>query len=58
MPSEDEMVQVRILLAELTRLMADKLTEAAVALLFSKRLTQPIQRVHPGYEYLGHDDPT
>jgi hypothetical protein len=59
MPTEGEMVQVRVLLAELTRLKADKLTGVAVALSFSKRLTQPIQdRVHPGYEYSGHDDPT
>jgi hypothetical protein len=39
MPSKHEMVQVRILLAELTRLKADKLTGAAIALSFSKRLT-------------------
>jgi hypothetical protein len=42
MPSKDEMVQVRIQLADLNRLKADKLTEAAVARSFSKRLTQPI----------------
>jgi hypothetical protein len=40
-------------------LKAKKLTGAAVALSFSKRLTQPIQeRVHPGYEYSGWEDPT
>jgi hypothetical protein len=59
MPSEDEMVQVRVLLAELTRLKADKLIGATVAQSFSKRLTQPIQdRFHPGYEYLGRNDLT
>jgi hypothetical protein len=42
MPSKDEMVQVRVLLAELSKLKAEKPTEAAVALSFSKRLTQPI----------------
>jgi hypothetical protein len=53
------MVQVRALLAKLTRLKADKLIGAAVALSFTKWWTQPIQdRVHPGYEYLGHDIPT
>jgi hypothetical protein len=52
MPSEDEMVQVRVLLVELSKLKVEKLTGAAMALSFSKRLTQPIHdRVgigHPG----------
>jgi hypothetical protein len=52
MPSEDEMVQVRVLLAELSKLKSEKLTGATVALSFCKRLTQLIQdKVHPGYEY-------
>jgi hypothetical protein len=36
MPSKDEMVQVKVLLAELIKLKADKPTGAVVALLFSK----------------------
>ncbi|RLN17434.1 hypothetical protein C2845_PM02G17560 [Panicum miliaceum] len=49
MPSKDEMLELK----------AKKLTGAAVALSFSKRLTQLIQeRVHPGYEYSGREDPT
>jgi hypothetical protein len=44
-------------LPELTKLKAEKLTGAAVALLFSKWLIQPIQdRVHPVYEYSCRDD--
>ena len=40
------------LLKEIAELSAQKLTGAAVALSFCKRLTQPIQeRVHPAYEY-------
>jgi hypothetical protein len=42
MPSEDEMVQVRVLMAELLELKAKKLTGATLALSFSKCLTQPI----------------
>ncbi|RLN11955.1 hypothetical protein C2845_PM09G13620 [Panicum miliaceum] len=58
-PTDEEMVEVEMLLAELQKLKAEKLTSAAVALSFAKRLTQPIQeRVHPGYEYSGRDDPT
>ncbi|RLM69211.1 putative gypsy-type retrotransposon [Panicum miliaceum] len=58
-PTDEEMVEVEVLLAELQKLKADKLTGAAVALSFVKRLTQPIQeRVHPGYEYSGRDDQT
>jgi hypothetical protein len=35
------------------------MTGAVVALSYSKRLVQPIQdRVHPGFEYWGHQDPT
>ncbi|RLM69952.1 putative gypsy-type retrotransposon [Panicum miliaceum] len=53
------MVEVEVLLAELQRLKAEKLTGAIVALSFVKRVTQPIQeRVHPGYEFLGREDPT
>ncbi|RLN40857.1 hypothetical protein C2845_PM01G48120 [Panicum miliaceum] len=52
------MVEVEVLLAELQKLKVEKLTGAVVALSFAKRLTLPIQeRVHPGYEYSGHDDP-
>ncbi|RLM54814.1 hypothetical protein C2845_PM10G11940 [Panicum miliaceum] len=59
-PSEDRTETiVRVLLAELSKLKAEKLTGATVALSFSKGLTQPIQdRVHPGYKYSGLDDPT
>ncbi|RLM49100.1 hypothetical protein C2845_PMPSC055695 [Panicum miliaceum] len=58
-PTEEEMVEVEVLLAELQKLKDEKLTGAAVALSFVKRLTQPIQeRVHPGYEYSGREDPT
>jgi hypothetical protein len=53
------MVQLRVLLAKLSKLKAEKLNGAAMALLFFKRLTQPIQhRAHPGYEYSGRHDPT
>ncbi|RLN12401.1 hypothetical protein C2845_PM09G11440 [Panicum miliaceum] len=58
-PTDEEMVEVEVLLAELQNLKAEKLTGAAMALSFAKRLTQPIQeRVHPGYEYSGREDPT
>ncbi|RLN12684.1 hypothetical protein C2845_PM09G13180 [Panicum miliaceum] len=58
-PTEEEMVEVEVLLVELQKLKAEKLTGAAVALSFVKRLTQPIQeRVHPGYKYSGREDPT
>ncbi|RLN09657.1 putative gypsy-type retrotransposon [Panicum miliaceum] len=58
-PTEEEMVEVEVLLAELQKLKAEKLTGAAVTLSFPKRLTQPIQeRVHPGYEYSGREDLT
>ncbi|RLN39153.1 retrotransposon protein, putative, unclassified [Panicum miliaceum] len=58
-PTNEKMVEVEVLLAELQKLKAEKLTGAAVALSFAKRLTQPIQeRVHTGYEYSGRDDPT
>jgi hypothetical protein len=57
MPFEGEMVQETVLLVELSKLKAKKLTGAVVALSFSKQLTQPIHdRVHPGYEYLGWDE--
>ena len=47
------------LLMEIAELTARKLTGAVVALSFYKRLTQPIQeRVLPGYEYWGSEDPT
>ncbi|RLN11915.1 hypothetical protein C2845_PM09G14090 [Panicum miliaceum] len=53
------MVEVEVLLAELQKLKAEKLTGTTVALSFAKELTQPIQEwVHPAYEYLGRDDPT
>lgn len=58
-PTEEEMVQVDVLLAELQKLKAEKLTRSAVALSFAKRLTPPIQeRIHPDYEYWGRDDPS
>ncbi|RLM69520.1 hypothetical protein C2845_PM17G09620 [Panicum miliaceum] len=38
-PTDEEMVEVEVLLAELQKLKAEKLTGAAVALLFRKRLT-------------------
>ena len=47
------------LLMENDNLSAQGLIGAAVALSFCKRLTQPIQeRVHPAYEYWGHEDLT
>ncbi|RLN40608.1 orf3 [Panicum miliaceum] len=50
-PTEEEMVEVEVLLADLQKLKAEKLIGTAVALSFAKSLTQPIQeRVHPGYE--------
>ena len=53
------MVQVDILLKEIAGLSAQGLTGAVVALSFSKRLVQPIRdRVHPGFEYWGRQDPT
>ncbi|RLN08614.1 putative gypsy-type retrotransposon [Panicum miliaceum] len=55
-PTDEEMEEVEVLLAELQKLKAEKLTGATVALSFAKRLTHPIQdRVHPGYEYSGRD---
>ncbi|RLN11513.1 hypothetical protein C2845_PM09G14920 [Panicum miliaceum] len=58
-PTEEEMVEVEVLLAKLQKLKAEKLTGATVALSFTKQLTQPIQeRVHPGYEYTSREDPT
>ncbi|RLN21844.1 hypothetical protein C2845_PM07G10810 [Panicum miliaceum] len=58
-PTDEEMVEVELLLAELQKLKAEKLTGAAVALSFTKWLTQPIlERVHPEYEYSGREDPT
>ena len=47
------------LLNEIANLSALGLMGAAVALSISKQLTQPIQdRVYPGFEYWGHQDPT
>ncbi|RLM68907.1 hypothetical protein C2845_PM17G06750 [Panicum miliaceum] len=58
-PTEEEMVEVEVLLAELQKLKAENLTSATMALSFDKRLTQPIEEpVHPGYEYSGREDPT
>ena len=46
------MVQVNLLLNEIAGLSAQRLTGAAVALSFSKRLVQPIRdRLHPDFEY-------
>ena len=50
--TEEEMVQVDLLLKEIAGLSAQGLTGTVVALSFSKRLVQPIRdRVHPGFEY-------
>ena len=47
------------LLKEITDLSVQGLTGAVVAISFCRRLTQPIQeRVHPAFEYWGHQDPT
>ncbi|RLM69903.1 putative gypsy-type retrotransposon [Panicum miliaceum] len=49
-PTDEEKVEVEVLLAELQKLKAEKLTGTTVALSFAKRLTQQIQeRVHPGF---------
>jgi len=59
LPTEEEMVQVTLLLDEITGLSAQGLTGTMVALSFSKRLVQPVQdRVQPGFEYWGHQDST
>ena len=51
-PTEEEMVQVDLLLKEIAGLSAQGLTGTVVALSFSKRLVQPIRdRLHPGFEY-------
>ncbi|RLN21864.1 hypothetical protein C2845_PM07G38920 [Panicum miliaceum] len=56
--TDEEMVEVEVLLVELQKLKTEKLTGATVALSFAKRLTQSIQeRVHPGYEYSGCNGP-
>ena len=53
------MIQVNLLLDEIAGLSAQGLAGAVVALSFSKRLVQPIRdRVHPGFEYWGRQDPT
>jgi len=58
-PTSVEMVQVERLLKEITDLSAQGLMGAVVAISFCRRLTQPIQeRVHPAFEYWGHQDPT
>ena len=47
------------LLEEITSLLEQGLTGAAVAISFCRQLTQPIQeRVHSAFEYWGHRDPT
>ena len=59
LPTEEEMIQVNLLLNEIAGLSARGLTGAVVALSFNKRLVQLIQdRVHPGFEYWGRQDPT
>ena len=59
LPTEEEMVQVMLLLSEIAGLSAQGLTGVVVALSFSKRLVQPIQdRVHPDFEYWDRLDPT
>ena len=58
-PTEEDMVQVDLLLKEIAGLSAQGLTGAVVALSFSRQLVQPIRdRVHPGFEYWGRQDPT
>ena len=58
-PTTKKMVQVERLLKEITDLSAQGLMGAAVAISFSRQLTQPIQeRVHPAFEYWGCQDPT
>ena len=58
-PTTKEMAQVERLLKEIADLSAQGLTGAAVAISFCRRLTQPIQeRVHPAFEYWGHQDLT
>jgi hypothetical protein len=57
--TEEEVVQVTLLLDEIASLSAQGLTGAVVALSYSKRLVQAIQdRVHPGFEHWGRQDPT
>ena len=59
LPTEEEMVQVMLLLDEIAGLSVQGLTGAVVALSFSKRMVQLIQdRVHPGFEYWGCQDQT
>ena len=59
LPTEKEMVQVNLLLNEIAGLSAQGLTGTVVALSFSNRPVQPIRdRVHPGFEYWGRQDPT
>jgi hypothetical protein len=58
-PTAEEMTQVECLFNEVTDLSAQGLTRSVVATSFYQRLTQPIQeRVHPAFEYWGHQDPT
>ena len=58
-PTEEKMVQVDLLLKDIAGLSAQGLMGAMVALSFSKPLVQPIRdRVHPGFEYWGRQDPT
>ena len=53
------MVQVTLLLGEIAGLSAQGLTGAVVGLSYSKGLVQRIEdRVHPGFEYWGRQDPT
>ena len=50
---------MNLLFNEIASLSTHGLTGTVVALSFSKRLVQPIQdRVHPGFEYWGRQDPT
>ena len=59
LPTEEEMIQVNLLLNEIASLSAQGLTGAVVALSFHKRLVQLIRdRVHPDFEYWGRQDPT
>ena len=53
------MDQVSDLLKDLAALKEKGLTAAAVCINFCQRLTQPIkERVHPGFEFWGANDPS
>ena len=58
-PGSGEMDQVAELLRDLADLKVKGLTAAAVCINFCQWLTQPIkERIHPGFKYRGHSDPS